>query len=248
MREIKLRAEYIMLKNKRELRREMLLLRITALGIFVCMGAGVAAFSENKVLLLPSAFGGILFLYFYFAQKLFLTGKFVFLSGETGEMPLIRFSSVLRFAVFKVTEGLVKLLWLNFFLLPSRLAAVIIIRTLYETGNIQRVMLLTLITAFLMLNAVGLFFYFYLSGRFYLSDLLFIRCPGQRAFEILKNSALLTSDSLREIMLFRIRNVFSKGGATGKMRCVLFSRDLFSDRRFYKNYGLIKPLTFPEPF
>jgi len=144
----------------------------------------------------------------------------------------------MRFALFRITAGARKLLRLSFFLLPSRLILVIIYRTLYETGNIQRVMLLTLISAFIALTAVGLFFSFYLSGRYYISDLLFIRCQRQKPSEIMKNSALLTTDSLREIMLFRIRNLFSRGGVTGKMRCAIFSRELFSDRKFYKNYGL----------
>lgn len=248
MREIKLRAEYIMLRYKKELKRETLLMRMIIPGIFVCIGAGVSAFYGNGLLLLPSCVGVCLLLYFYFAQRLFLTGRYIFLSGERGEVPLIRLSSVMRFAVFKLREGAVKLLWFNFFLLPSRIVLLIIVRTLYETGNIQRVMLLTLISAFLVLSAVGIFFGFYLSGRYYIADLLFIRCQRQKASEILKNSALLTSGSLREIMLFRIRNLFARGGVTGKMRCALFSRDLFSDRRFYKNYGLIKPLAFPEHF
>ncbi|MBO5397154.1 MAG: hypothetical protein J6A97_09765 [Clostridia bacterium] len=238
MREIRLRAEYIILKHKRELRRETLLMRMIIPGIFVCLGAGASAFFGNGVLLLPSAAGVCLLLYFYFAQRLFLTGRYIFLSGERGEVPLIRFSSVMRFALFRITAGTRKLLRLSFFLLPSRLILVIIYRTLYETGNIQRVMLLTLISAFIVLTAVGLFFSFYLSGRYYISDLLFIRCQRQKPSEIMKNSALLTTDSLREIMLFRIRNLFSRGGVTGKMRCAIFSRDLFSDRKFYKNYGL----------
>ncbi len=246
MREINLRAEYILLKFKSELKREGLLSRVTAIGIFVCAGVLLSAFYGNIFLALPSAAGGILLLYFYFAQRLYLSERFAFLAGEREALRTVRISRVLRFALFKLYAGTVRFLWLNFFLLPSRITAVIIIRTLYMTGNIQRVMLITLVFATLILCAVGLIFYFYMSGRYFLSELLFVRCPKQKPSELLKSSALLTKGRLTEIMLFRIRNTFFAGGVKRKMRCALSAFDVFSDRKFCKSYGLVSPFTFRE--
>ncbi len=260
MREIKMRAEYIMITEKRPLKREMLLMRGTALGIFICLAVLCVSFTlgefyfygfefQRKILMLPSASGVLVLSYFYFSQRLYFAGKLFYLSGEYTEEPasLIRVSTVLRYALFVLREKTVNALWLTFFLMPSRLLGIVIIRTFIETGNMQRVMFFTLITAFLLLTVIGLLFYFYLSGRYFLSELLFIRCPKQNGFEIMKNSSLLTRDNLWKIMLFRIRSFFGKGGATGKMRRALFSSDLFSDRKFYKKYGLVRPVTFPEP-
>lgn len=247
MGEISIRTENILRCYKCELRREGLMVRVTAYGILVCAGMLLSSFYGNKMLLLPSAFGIAVLLYFYLSERLFLSGRMFCLSGESETAPAVRFFTVMRFALFKVAEGIVKLLWLNFFLLPSRIMAVIVIRTLYETGNIQRAMLFTLITAFMLLSTVGICFYFYLSGRYFLAELLFLRCPGQSPFEILKNSALLTSAGLTRIMLFRIRNALCTGKVKRKMRCALYAGDLFSDRKFYKNYGLVRPLTSREP-
>ena len=248
MREINLRAEHILLEHKREIRREILFVRIVLLGAVLCAGAGACALYGNAFIILPAVFGGALFIYTCFAEGIFLAGRLYYLSGNGEAEPLIRVKLVMRFARFKVTEGLVKFIWLNFFLLPSRIAGLIIIRTLYVTGNIQRVMLLTLIAAFFVLGAAGLIFYFYLSGRYFLSELLFLRCPGQKPREIIKNSALLSSGRLREIIFFRIRNALSYAWVKRKIRSAVFACDLFSDRGFYKNYGLVSPLTFREPF
>ena len=244
MREINMRAEHILLENKRELRREMLFLRVTGFGIFVCAGGAAAGLAGNKLLILPGLAGGAALLYYYLAGGLFISGRSFSLAGEGAEELPLRQTLVLRFARFCAVRSLVKFLWLNFFLMPARLIGMIAVRTLSETGNIQRVMLMTLAGAFVLLCAVGSGFYFYLSGRFYLSELLFLRCPGQRVGELLKNSALLSSGRLTEIMLFRIRNAFWAGRVRRKIRGAIFSYDLFSDRKFYKRYGLV---TFREP-
>jgi hypothetical protein len=251
MGEIKLRAGYLMLKNRKEIKREMLFIKLMLAGIVFCLAGGMSFLLSGKLLLfLLSLAGGILLSFFYFSGRLYLAGKLYSLSGEMSEEPswLIRFSSVLRYAVFVLREASVKFLWLNFFLLPSRFAGLIILRTLMLTGNIQRIMLFALLAAFVLLSLGGWCFYFYTSGRYFLGELLFVRCPKQKPSEILKSSALLTAGSLPGVMLFRIRNLFSRGGAYGRMRSALFSSDLFSDRKFYKNYGLKKPFTFPEPF
>lgn len=260
MREIKLRAEYIMVAEKRALKKEMLLLKGAALGIIICLGVFIVSFTSGeiyfygfyfgrKILMIPCIFGISVLSWFYFSERLYFTGRLFYLSGESTEDPsfFVRFGTVLRYALFVIWEKTVSFMWLNFFLLPSRFVGIIIIRTFSETGNMQRVMLITLVSAFALLSAVGLAFYFYLSGRYFLSELLFIRCPKQNVFEILKNSSLLTRDSLTRIMLFKIGRLFGKRGITGKMRRALYASDLFSDRKFYRNYGLIKPVTYPEP-
>lgn len=251
MSEIKLRAEYLMLEGRKEMKREMLLLRLIPSGIFICLGVGLSSlFSGGVLLFLLSLAGGIILTFFFFSERLYLTGRLYSLSGDITEdaFSFMKASSVLRYAVFVLTGWAVKFLWFNFFLLPSRLAGLIILRTITETGNIQRVMLFTLLGAMIVLGAVGWGFYFYLSGRYFLGELLFIRCPGQSPIEILKSSALLTAGDLGGVMLFRIKSLFLRGGAYGRMRGAVFSSDLFSDRKFYKEYGLVKPFTFPEHF
>ena len=245
MGEINLRAAYLLIGSRGEIRREMLLMRGAVFGIFVC----ACALLSRKMLILPSLAGLILFSYFYFAERLYISGKIYFLSGEITDSPssLMRFSVVIRYIRLKITVWGVKLLWLNFFMLPSRIIGVIIIRTLYMTGNIQRVMLYTLILAFFVLTLIGLLYYLYLSGRYCLSELLFVRSTMQRPLEILRSSAIFTEKELFHIMFFGIKSTFT-GRVTAEMRRALFCSGIFSDRKFYKNYGIMRPLTFREPF
>ena len=244
MREIKLRAEYLLLKAGKEIRREILLMRAEILGMLLCTGA----LFSGKMLILPALAGLIALLYFYFAGQLYLSGKYYYLTGEISEEPFIRFSLVLRYIRLRCLQGLWGLFWLNFFLLPSRITGLIIVRTLAVTGNIERVMLITLLSAFVILGIIGTGFYSYLRGSGCLAELLFLRCPNQSPRELLRSSCLITAERLSVIMLFRVGSFFGKRGAAGRLRRAVFISDLFSDRRFYKNYGLVRPVTFPEPF
>ena len=249
--ETALRARVLMLKGGKGLRREMLLIRLIKAGILICLAMGLSSFYVKRWLLcLPSFGGALLLLFFYFAERLYLTARLYSLSGDITEEPcrFMRFSLVLRYALFSALQGTVKFMWLNFFLMPSRFVGLIILRTLSETGNIQRVMLFALMGAFIALSVAGWGFYFYLSGRYFQGELLFVRCPVQNAAEILKSSALLSAKSLGGIMLFRIRNAFLRGGVYGRMKGALYASDLFCDRKFYKKYGILRPLTFPGHF
>ena len=75
MREINLRAEHILLKHKREIRREILFARIVLLGAVLCAGAGACALYGNAFIILPAVFGGALFIYSCFAEGIFLAGR-----------------------------------------------------------------------------------------------------------------------------------------------------------------------------
>ncbi len=260
MRERKIRAGYFLLREKSSLRREQLFIRVISLGIFVCFWVLRASFfsgeinffgfeAKRNVLMLPAFAGTAVLLYFYFSHRLHFSGRLYSIQDSEFPKPftLLKFGTVVRFMAFSLIMRCLSLLWLLFFLSPAGCVAVLIFRSFAVGGSIQRLMFFTLIAAFILLLIMGYGFYFYISGRYFLSELLFIRCPGQNPFEILKNSAGFTNEVLSEISFFRLRSIFGRGSVRGKMLSVLYCSDLFYNRRFYENYGIFRSTTFPEP-
>lgn len=260
MRERKIRARQILLREKSALKRELLFLRAVSFGIFVCFSVFRASFFtkdinffgfivKNTVIMIPAAAGTLVLLYFYFSHRLYFSGRIYGIQNSEFPKPhtLLKISTVLRYIAFLLIRKSRDFLWLLFFLAPALSVGVLVFRTFAVGGNIQRMMFFSLIAAFFLLAVIGFGFYFYVSGRYFLSELLFLRCTGQSPFEIQKNSAVFTTDNLSSIAFFRIRCLFTRGSVKGKMLHALFCSDLFYGRKFYKNYRGFRAVTFPEP-
>ncbi len=260
MREKKLRAGYFLLREKSSLKRELLFTKAVSLGIFICFSVLRASFfplkidffgfeAQSSVLMLPAAAGTAVLLFFCFSRSLYFSGRLY--SMQDGEFPkpytLLKSGTVLRFIALSLIKKSLGFLWLLFFLAPAGCVGMLIFRAFSVGGNIQRTMLFALLGAVILLGVTGYGFYFYVSGRYILSELLFIRNPRQNPLEILKSSACFTGSCLGHIALFRLRSILGRGTVTGRMLSAVYCSDLFYNRKFYKSYGVFSPVTFPEP-
>ena len=260
MRERKIRAGYVLLRERASLRRELLFIKLLYLCIFICAlmlrgcvfsgdGYFSGAFPIRGILMISSALGGLAFVYFYFAHRLYFSGRIYGLGSREISEPgtLMRFGAVVRFIVLWGTIRLIKLLWLMFFMSPAVFLLFLVLRTLLVGGEIQRMMLYSLIAVSLILSAVGAGFYFYVSGRYYLVELLFVRNPRQNVLEAVKSSGVFTGKSLFRTALFRIRCALRGGGVYGRMLRAVYCCELFYGKDYFSKEKARGGFTFPEP-
>ncbi len=185
-------------------------------------------------------FSGISFLFLYFFFDLHNKARLYFLSDSKNTAPeaICDFFSVIRYICFTLTVRTVRILWRVFFYLPFFTVVLILNRALYVNGMMIREMLYALVFSAVMLFVTGTVFCFFVTGRYYLCDMLFFRNPKQAPFEIIKTAVFFTRGRLREIAFYRIKLLFSGTGVFRKCVTVLIKEDIFYERRYYKKLGI----------
>ena len=251
--EIKMKTRYILHRRRLLLCRRLFSLFVSAAGCVICLLTGTAFFFVREAVITESirlspvvinicAFvAAVLFFYFHFSERLFFNAQIFHFADKSFSLPENYCSPFVvgKYMALSVTVFLLKSLWAIFFYLPSVFVFFVIVRTLEVGGQMPEMMLYAMLSAFVALLLSGSVFFTVVSGRYFISTLLFLRNPRQRIREIIKTSAEFTCDRLITVLYYRL-SILTKGKIYGKCMSVFLMSDIFYERKYYRTIGIDK--------
>ena len=248
------RAKYILVTEKGALKRERLLMNGIFSGLFLSRAVFTASFFREEVyffgyslkteiLSVISAAAFFILLYFYYAHRLYFSGRLFYLADQSFDEPqrLMKPLVILRYGVFCAVKAGVKLFWTVFFLFPSGFILAVIVRAFALTGNMQRVMFFALSGAVLLLFIAGLYFFLRVRTRYFMAELLFIRNPRQSPLQLLRNSAAFAERGFPGRRGAAVYYGHLRRSIYSRLVLALFLSDNFFEREYYRSYGIFQP-------